>query len=88
MDRCGEVLMSKTVDNLFSREIPLIMKEKEKRSNDCQSGQHFTSDKQGVPAPMNTRSSNKNINNKMLIIRHHTAFVLITIAFKGPPGLQ
>lgn len=42
--------MRETVDDVLPREIPLTMKEKEKRPNDCRPGQHFKSERQGVLA--------------------------------------
>ena len=44
-----------TVVSVLSREISLMVKEKEKRPNDCRPGQHFKFERQGVLALMKLR---------------------------------
>lgn len=47
--------MRETVDKVLSREISLMVKEKEKRPNDCRAGWHFKFERQGVLALMKLR---------------------------------
>ena len=47
--------MRETVDKVLSREISLMVKEKEKRPNDCRAGRHFKFERQVVLALMKLR---------------------------------